>query len=173
MKIKITHDGITPKVKKAEAIFYGTKLIEMVGVVILRDVQDNIRTQGSNIGENWPPLSDATLMLRRKGKRSGKGALPLRSTNKMFQGLHTEIEAPTRVVIMSDSMVGRYDLAEIHDKGAGPWTPSPKQRAYLHYLGIHLSKGKKLEIPARKFAKASKKAKDEITQSIPGRIKFE
>lgn len=168
MKLKLKENTITPKTLKLRKNL-GNPLLVSMGNIGYADILRTFKTQGKNIGKSWAKLSKLTLLWRRKGKGGGSAKALLSAFAAAF-GLHQkEIPSLNRVELRTNKMVGGVDIAAVHNEGIKPHAVSAKQRAWFHYKGIHLSKGKKLSIPQRKFMEISRSAKKEM-EDLPREI---
>ncbi|MCK5608378.1 phage virion morphogenesis protein [Candidatus Pacearchaeota archaeon] len=166
MKIKVTQNTVTPKLRKLNAELK-EPLLRSIGNIGYADILRNFKTQGKNIGESWDSLSPLTLLWRRKGGGSGQ-ALALLSTAAAAFGLHQKL-FKTKVELRTNKVVKGVDIARVHDEGVRPYKATPKQRAWFAFRGVFLKKGKKLSIPQRKFMDISMSAIKEV-EDLPVKI---
>jgi len=167
MKVKIEHDSITPKIKKLGEQLK-EPLLKAIGNIALREVMQNFRSQGQNLGKRWVPLAELTRAWRRKGAGSGSDQA-LMNTGNLMQSIKQVLRLPSKVDIQSNYNKGGYDIAAVHNFGVKPYTPTRKQVAWFHYRGVHLGKTAKMHTPARLFMALSKVGITEIA-GLPARM---
>lgn len=161
MKIKLTKNTVTPKLKKLDAALK-KPLLNSIGNIGYADILRTFKTQGSNIGESWPGLSPLTLLWRKKGKGGGKPQALLSTAAAAF-GLHQKIlTSKSKVELRTNKVVNGVDIARVHNEGVKSYPVTKKQWAWFAYKGIFLKKDKKLSIPQRKFMEISSSAIKEI-----------
>jgi phage gpG-like protein len=167
MKVKIEHDSITPKIKKLGEQLK-EPLLKAIGNIALREVMENFRSQGQNLGKRWVPLAKLTRAWRRTGAGSGSDQALLNTPNLMMS-IKQVLRLPNKVDIQSNYRKGDVDIAAVQNFGVKPYTPSKEQIAWFRYRGVYLKKDTKMHIPARLFMALSKVGITEIA-GLPARM---
>lgn len=67
------------------------RVYKLIGGRMKKMIQGNFKRKANADGSKWAPLSEVTIMLRRKGSGAGRAPIPLRDTDRMYNSIAYKI----------------------------------------------------------------------------------
>jgi phage gpG-like protein len=160
MAIKVDILELAAKVGRIEHNLSPRQYSQLVGLRLLRWVDQNFRAEGSE--EKWAPLRPSTIAGRRG---QGVGARALQDTGRLKQSFAMELPADDKVVVGTS-----VEYAKWHHEGTRAYKIIPKRARVLKFNAvggtIYSKKVNHPGLPSRKLIPSERLAREISVDAI-------
>lgn len=134
-------------------------VLRIIGARMKKAIQDNIKRQEQADGTAWPPLSDVTIELRRKGPRKGKPDIPLRDSGRLFNDIAYQVSGKEVAAGTNTEYAPTHQFGQT---GSGGWHGV---KVDGKWVGEAVN-----DIPAREFVYLNDKQVEDIVNTLTDRL---